>query len=100
MYITFPLKEDKNTNLIVWTTTPWTLPSNLACAVNPEMEYVKFKYEPTGLYYIVAVPRLDDVFKQLKWNKKQRKEETKLVGKDLDGKEYVPLFDYFYHLSE
>lgn len=42
IYITFPLVEDENTSLIAWTTTPWTLPSNLACAVHPEMAYVRF----------------------------------------------------------
>lgn len=39
--IKFPLLDDPDTNLIAWTTTPWTLPSNLACAVNPEFTYLK-----------------------------------------------------------
>ena len=41
LYVTFPLVDDPNTNLIAWTTTPWTLPSNLACAVNAEFDYLK-----------------------------------------------------------
>ena len=41
IFITFPLLEDPETSLIAWTTTPWTLPSNLACAVNPEFTYLK-----------------------------------------------------------
>jgi len=39
--INFPLVEDPNTMFVAWTTTPWTLPSNLALAVNPAMDYVK-----------------------------------------------------------
>jgi len=40
IYITFPLVDEPDTSLIAWTTTPWTLPSNLAAAINPEFEYV------------------------------------------------------------
>lgn len=39
VFITFPLIDDPDTALMAWTTTPWTLPSNLACAVNPDFEY-------------------------------------------------------------
>uniref|UniRef100_A0A665UDC1 Isoleucine--tRNA ligase, cytoplasmic n=1 Tax=Echeneis naucrates TaxID=173247 RepID=A0A665UDC1_ECHNA len=41
--VTFPLVDDQNVALIAWTTTPWTLPSNLALCVNPELLYVKVK---------------------------------------------------------
>jgi len=41
--VNFPLDEDPNVSMIAWTTTPWTLPSNLALVVNPEMDYVKVK---------------------------------------------------------
>jgi isoleucyl-tRNA synthetase len=41
--VTFPTLKDPNVNLIAWTTTPWTLPSNLALAVHPTLEYVKFQ---------------------------------------------------------
>lgn len=46
--VTFPLEEDENTSFLAWTTTPWTLPSNLGLAVHPEMHYVKFKNLETG----------------------------------------------------
>lgn len=39
--ISFPLEEDPDTSFIAWTTTPWTLPSNLALAINPNFTYVK-----------------------------------------------------------
>ncbi|KAH0630071.1 hypothetical protein JD844_012667, partial [Phrynosoma platyrhinos] len=41
--VTFPLEEDENISLVAWTTTPWTLPSNLALCVNPDLQYVKVK---------------------------------------------------------
>lgn len=39
--VDFPLDDDANVSMIAWTTTPWTLPSNLALVVNPDMDYVK-----------------------------------------------------------
>lgn len=39
----FPLDENPDVSMIAWTTTPWTLPSNLALVVNPDMDYVKVK---------------------------------------------------------
>lgn len=46
--ITFPMLEDPNTEFVAWTTTPWTLPSNLVIAVNPELDYVTIEDEETG----------------------------------------------------
>jgi len=43
LWISFPLLNDPETKFVVWTTTPWTLPSNLALAVNPDFDYVKIK---------------------------------------------------------
>ena len=41
IYVTFPLDDNSNRELVVWTTTPWTLPSNVAVAVHPELEYAE-----------------------------------------------------------
>ena len=41
--VTFPLMDDNNTQFMAWTTTPWTLPSNLALCVNPNLVYCKVK---------------------------------------------------------
>ena len=41
--ITFPLDEDPEVSMIAWTTTPWTLPSNMALCVHPDLQYVKVK---------------------------------------------------------
>ena len=93
VFITFPLKEDPNVNLIAWTTTPWTLPSNLAVAVNVDFAYQKIQDEETEKIYIVAECRLKEV---LKHNKiKKHKVLDKMKGKDLVGKSYVSLFDFF-----
>jgi isoleucyl-tRNA synthetase len=43
IHVSFPLKNDPNVKFLAWTTTPWTLPSNLALAVNPNFVYVKVK---------------------------------------------------------
>lgn len=49
MIVNFPLVENEDVALIAWTTTPWTLPSNLALCVNPEFLYVKVKGERQSL---------------------------------------------------
>jgi isoleucyl-tRNA synthetase len=63
VFVTFPLADEPTTSLIAWTTTPWTLPSNLACAVNPEFIYLKIKDEEKDKVYLVAEARLKDVLK-------------------------------------
>jgi len=75
VYVKLKVKDQKNTYLLVWTTTPWTLPGNVAVAVNPNIDYVKLE---NGL--ILAKDKLDlkvvDTFK----------------GKDLIGLEYESLY--------
>jgi len=93
IYVTFPLVDEPGTSLLAWTTTPWTLPSNLACAVHPDFTYLRVHDEDKDQIYLVAEPRLKDVVKQTKL--KKHKVLGKLKGKELIGKEYVPLFDYF-----
>lgn len=89
--VTFPLTTDPHTLLLAWTTTPWTLPSNLALAVGTEIDYVKIKERKSGVFYILAQARLPVYFKN--------PEEYELVetfkGKSLAGKHYAPLFPYF-----
>ncbi len=48
-YVKFELEDEKDTYLLAWTTTPWTLSANVALAVNPEIDYVKIKYDGRGL---------------------------------------------------
>ncbi|XP_058844486.1 isoleucine--tRNA ligase, cytoplasmic-like [Acipenser ruthenus] len=89
--VTFPLEEDESVSLIAWTTTPWTLPSNLALCVNPELMYVKIKDHATGKVYIMMEARLSALFK----SDAEYTLLDKFPGKTLKGKKYKPLFDYF-----
>ena len=52
IYLKFPLKDRKNESLLVWTTTPWTLSSNIMAAVHPDLDYVKVK-QGDDIYYLV-----------------------------------------------
>jgi isoleucyl-tRNA synthetase len=98
LIVTFPLEEDPNTNFIAWTTTPWTLPSNLALAVNPKFTYLKIVDEDKQKTYILAESRLKDMLKQA--NIKKHKVLEKIPGESLLGKRYIPLFNYFAHMKE
>jgi isoleucyl-tRNA synthetase len=63
IYITFPLKNEPNIKFLAWTTTPWTLPSNLAIAVNPDFEYVKIEDIQRNEVFIIAKCRLEEIYK-------------------------------------
>lgn len=79
------LSKDGDTYFLVWTTTPWTLISNVALAVGSDIEYVKIKTE--GVYIILAKARLPVI-----------REDYEIVeefnGSQLAGQEYHQLFDY------
>jgi isoleucyl-tRNA synthetase len=91
LYVRFPLLERPGEYLLVWTTTPWTLPANVAAAVNPELNYVKV--EQDGEYYYL-VEQLLPVLKALKGRDKgdYRVVET-LKGSDMVGWRYKGPFD-------
>jgi isoleucyl-tRNA synthetase len=86
--ITFPLEDEPETSLVAWTTTPWTLPSNLAVAVHPELDYVKILDKATGQQYILAQARLEANFREYEVLEMFK-------GKTLKDKRYKPLFSYF-----
>ncbi len=120
--VAFRLIDEPDTYVLSWTTTPWTLPSNLALVVNPKMEYAKVQvttfqhkdgsisYGPpiydsnkigevpvaTVKYFILAKSLIDKYFDK-------SREEFEVVdvfnGKDLIGKKYVPLFEFFKDLK-
>jgi len=80
---------NNNTYLLAWTTTPWTLPSNLALTLGPDIDYVLI--EDNGEHYILAEARLPAYYKEnseykIIWRKK---------GAQLAGLQYEPLFPYF-----
>lgn len=90
----FPLLDDENTWLVAWTTTPWTLPSNLCLAVNPNLEYVKIFDEEKKRHYILLEGLIKTLYKKPAAAK--YKVVEKIMGKQLLGLRYEPLFDYFY----
>ncbi|HKZ00582.1 MAG TPA: isoleucine--tRNA ligase, partial [Rhabdochlamydiaceae bacterium] len=91
LVLAFPLVDEPGTALLVWTTTPWTLPSNLAIMAKRDMEYVKIKDLKTGLHYILAKGRLKDYFKD-----PAAYEVVKMFkGEALAKRRYEPLFPYF-----
>ena len=92
--IGFPLKDEPETMLLAWTTTPWTLPSHLALAVNPKFEYIKIKDTESGRQYILLQSLLRTLYKDPKKAKFQILE--KISGEKMVGWKYEPPFDYFY----
>ena len=94
--IRFKVDGEDNTYFLAWTTTPWTLPSNLALCVGKDIDYLKIKDKTTGDFYYLAISRVSSYFKS--------EDEYEIVetmkGSALDGKTYEPLFPYFASLKE
>ncbi len=89
----FKVKEE-DAYILAWTTTPWTLPSNVALCVNPAETYVKVK-AADGFVYYMAEALLDTVLGKLKTEEAPAYEILESYkGKDLEYKEYEPLFDF------
>lgn len=96
--VAFPITTGnlKGVQLLAWTTTPWTLPSNLALCVNPEMIYLHIKDKQTNAEYIVSESRIDTVFKDAS----KYDIVAKFKGQTLKDLPYEPLFDYFAEYSK
>jgi isoleucyl-tRNA synthetase len=93
--VNFPLDEDPSVSIIAWTTTPWTLPSNLALCVHPDFTYVKVKDNAHDKVYIMLRDRLGALFK----TEDEYTILEEMKGESLVGKKYQPLFDYFAHMK-
>jgi isoleucyl-tRNA synthetase len=88
-------KMTPDTYFAIWTTTPWTLPSNLSLCVNAEIEYVKVKDLEKNIYIIMAKARLEAYKKNFKYE-----EVETFTGATLKGQRYEPLFPYFSDLEK
>lgn len=86
-YVRFAVKGQENTYLLAWTTTPWTLPSNLALCVNPHDTYARLVVE--GTTYIMAKALIESVFAD-----KEAAILEEMPGQALCGTQYEPLFDF------
>ena len=113
--VNFPIvgeSKHKGASLLAWTTTPWTLPSNLALCVNADFEYVKIldkkglvagaseEFEKVFILLEALLPTLYPEMGGKKWKKADNAKifeviENGIKGKDLVGTKYVPIFDYF-----
>lgn len=91
--IGFESLDQENTYFVAWTTTPWTLPSNLALCVNPDFEYVKIFDEKKGKNFILLESLLKTLYKKPAAEK--LKTVAKFKGSELVGLKYKPLFPYF-----
>ena len=80
---------DEDAYFLAWTTTPWTLPSNLALCVNPNVTYVKLRVY--GKVYYLAEALVDSVFDG-SWG--EREELAKMKGSELEYRKYEPLYPF------
>ncbi|MDZ8119805.1 isoleucine--tRNA ligase [Pontiella agarivorans] len=83
--------EFENASALIWTTTPWTLPSNLAICAGPDIDYVAIKDKETHEIFVLAEARLSAYYK--------KEEEYEILktfkGSELKGLKYEPIFDFF-----
>ncbi|MES2198888.1 MAG: isoleucine--tRNA ligase [Chlamydiota bacterium] len=94
--VLFALEDEPDPKLLVWTTTPWTLPSNLAILVKKDLTYVKIKVKETGALYILAKGCINRYFP----SPDQIEILEEFLGEALDQKRYEPLFPYFAERKE
>jgi isoleucyl-tRNA synthetase len=117
--VSFPLVDSPNVAFVAWTTTPWTLPSNIALAVNPTLRYVRLRDKKTEAEYWMGKDRISELYPtkgQAQPTKKSKNDTTtessstvpevptetndyiileEKSGSELSGIKYVPVFDYF-----
>lgn len=87
-YVKFALKSQQNTYFLAWTTTPWTLPSNVALCMNADEDYARIKSGEE--YYILADALVSAVFEEGTYEKIDVKK-----GKEYEFVGYEPLFDFY-----
>lgn len=87
IFVKFKSLHEKNTYFLVWTTTPWTLPSNIALCMNPEEDYTKFECDKVN--YIMLDKLISTLFEEGACKKIYTKK-----GKEFENQKYEPLFNY------
>ncbi|HEY9246749.1 MAG TPA: isoleucine--tRNA ligase [Candidatus Methanoperedens sp.] len=93
VYLKFPLRDEENTFIVIWTTTPWTIPANIAVAVHPSFEYVKVRASKDGKeeVLIMASQLMENVLKQGRYRDYEVIET--LLGEDMHLEYIHPLID-------
>ena len=96
--VKFKVKGKKDEYLLAWTTTPWTLPANVAIVAHPDLEYVKVRFSEIGETVIFAEARMNDVLKSLYPLSPNEEVPFEIVerlsGTELAGTEYEPLYSF------
>ena len=95
IYVKFHLKDSKE-SFLVWTTTPWTLISNVALCVGSDIDYVKVAHAESGEVMILAKSRLQVLLEKNDEGESLWKVIAELKGRDLEGLDYEPLFTYMH----
>ncbi|RMD82659.1 MAG: isoleucine--tRNA ligase, partial [Lentisphaerae bacterium] len=90
--VRFQDRDEKDLYYLAWTTTPWTLPSNMGLAVHPQLDYVEV--EDGTCRYILAEARLNTYYP-----KEKPSVLARYKGVDLVGRKYIPLFSYYSDLQ-
>ncbi len=93
VFVRFPLIDEPETSLLVWTTTPWTLPSNQFAAVHPELTYAKVLDAESGERFLLAEALVDSVAVKAK---REWQVESTCKGAELLGLRYTPPFSYYH----
>ncbi len=93
VFVRFPLVDELDTDLLVWTTTPWTLPSNQFAAVKSDLEYSVVEVEGDSRKLIIASALVETIAAKVG---KELKVVEKRQGESLIGKRYLPPFNYYY----
>ncbi|MBM3421905.1 MAG: isoleucine--tRNA ligase [Chlorobi bacterium] len=93
VYVRFPV-IGSDESLLVWTTTPWTLISNVALAVGGDIDYVKVRNRASGEVLILALSRLSVLVEKDEEGASLWEVTASMKGRELEGVEYEPLFHY------
>ncbi len=88
-FVKFKVKDQENLYLIAWTTTPWTLPSNVALCMNPAFDYAEIEYKGNGEHYIMAQALVGNLFKEDEYTVVSVKK-----GSEYEYLEYEPLYRF------
>ncbi len=92
VYVLFPLVDTPSRSLVVWTTTPWTLPSNMFAAVNPELEYSVVRDDELGKELVIASALVETIAGKLK---RELVVIDTVPGTSLIGQRYEPPFSHY-----
>ena len=93
-YVMFPLLKDPTTKFIAWTTTPWTLPSNIALCVNPKLSYVTIE-DDQNCKYIIEKSAIKHIKKFIKRKIiSDTDNQSGVLGKEFEGLEYIPPYNF------